>query len=158
MQPRETFQSLLAAAKQGTKRASDRASSPSERNGTSPDVLDSNSAASILRYDETTRTRTEDTETAIPVLNEDEARPSTPSVEGNSATPISQEDNLVELMRSFEENIKAFLLQMDKHAVDGNPPKQDNKATSSQAAQPPGLIEDNSACEHKVSCDSKCGR
>ena len=158
MQPRETFQSLLAAAKQGTKRASDRASSPSEGNGTSLGVLDGTNAASVPRYDETTRTRPPakgKTDTATPILNEDKAAPSTPSVEVNSATPLSQEDNLVEVMRSFEG------IQMDKHPVDSQPPKQDNKATSSQAtvtAQPPRSIEDEPPCEHKVIRDSKCWR
>ena len=166
--PNEPFLSLLAE----TRRISDiiqksfsrskRASGPSKSNGTSPGVSDGNSPTSLPQYDETIDTGPsgkEEGATASSIQTEDEAAQSTPSVDVDSATPISQEDDLVELMRAFEEDIKAFIFQLHQNAMDSHPPERNNKATSSRAvvtAQPWRSMEDNSACEHKSCCVPRC--
>ena len=173
-QPRETFQSPLAAAKHQTSRASDdtkrnisrrkAASSPSEGDDTSPGVFDGTSAASLGRPDETTHTHPsakDKRETTVPVLKEDEAVSSTSSVRVDSAKPLSQKEKTVERAHSSAEDIQTAPLREGEAAVDSQPPDKDNRATSSQAvvtAHPSGSSEDESACEHRASCVARCWR
>ena len=170
--PRKTSQSLLSGANRGTKRTSDTpetpfrrrkwASGPSKSNGTSPGVSDGNSPTSLPQYDETIDTGPsgkEEGAIAVSIQTEDEAAQATPSVDVDSATPISQEDDLVELMRAFEEDIKAFIFQLHQNAMDYHPPERNNKATSSRTvvtAQPRRSMEDDSACEPKSYCVPRC--
>jgi hypothetical protein len=165
-QPGETFQSPLAAAKRWTRRASDGtkrifsrrkgASGPSEGDGTSLGVFDGTSATSLGRHDETTPTHPSEKserETTVAILKEDETVPSTPSMEVNSATRLSQEDRTVQREHSSVEYIQTVPLREDEIAVDSHPPDKDNESTSSQtviAAQPSESTEDDSACEHAV--------
>ena len=171
-QPRETVQSLLAAAERGNRKACNTPERTfGERNGlaslsrgddTSPGVLDGTSATSLPRYDDTTRTRplaTDERETTVSVRKEDEAVPPTLSVEINSATPLSQ--NYKRVVHFSVEDTKTVLLPQDRNAVDSLPPAQDNRATSSQAmvtAQGPGSIDDDSVCENKVCSVQRCWR
>ena len=166
--PRKNFRSLLAAVERETKRASDvpqRTSggrdgpdSLSAGDGISLGTLEGYNPTSFPQYNETTFSRPpakDERETTIPVIKEDEAASSTPSVEVNRATPLSQKDKTVEGVHSSVEDIKTDLLRQDEKAVDCQLSPQDKRATSSQAvvtAQPPGSIEDDSACEYKVCC------
>ena len=139
-----------------------RPSSPSEDNHPSPSVLDGNTATFLPRYDETTHTRSsakDERGKAVPILKETEAAPSTPSVEVNSATPLSQKDKTLERVNSSVEDIQTILMRQDENSADFRSPEQDYRATSSQAvmtAQPLGWIQDDSACEHKGRCALRC--
>ena len=167
MQPRETVQPLLAAAKRRTRRASDAAertfgdrngwASLSRGDGPFPGAAEGDNGTPFT-HDETTRTpqlAKDEKDTNASLLKEDEAAPSIPSVEVDSATPLSQKDKTVERVNSLVQDIETVLLQRDENAADFYPPEQDNRATSSQTVvtvQAQRSIEDDSACEHKVFC------